>query len=302
MHGLTNISQAGLDAITAWYDEALAHLSVECNPCYVETYYGRTHMLVTGNPDGPPVLLLHGLNNNALLWRPQLAALTDFRVYAIDIIGQPGRSSMTFPSLAGEEYADWLKEVMDALNLESAAMVGLSFGAYLTLKLGAHAPERVQRAVLVSPAGLARLKTSMLFRIAATNLPFRSHTEGMREILRSIFITPGVPMNTDTHDAERLLEIVHTHQNPIRDARRAMETLLPGLPIPAAELAQFTSPVLLMVGDKDVLFDAKAVVKQARRSLTGLVAAEIVPNAGHAMTYEYPNLVNQLIVNFLRAD
>lgn len=297
-------SKAGLQAVLDWYDNFLPKLSTTLttpvNTRYLQTRYGRTHIIQSGNPHGQPVLLLHGLNNNATIWEPQLDALSDFCVYAVDIIGQPGRSAAYRPSLAGDDYSCWLLDVLDALNIERVMLMGLSMGGYLTMKFGAYAPERLERAVLLAPAGLVLIKAGLTLQIAASNLPFRDPVESKRALLETVFTEPRhVPMQADPTAQQELIEIVHMHQRPLSGLRDAFESMLPGIPLWASEIKRFTAPTLVMVGDQDALFDADSTVKRAENVLPELISAEVMPESGHAMTYQHPYEVNARLVEFL---
>ncbi|MCM2524433.1 alpha/beta hydrolase [Stenotrophomonas maltophilia] len=76
-----------------------------------------------------------------------------YRVHAVDIIGEPGLSEGTQPALDSDAHAQWLDDVLDALGVESAAFVGLSFGGFLALDYALRRPARVNALVLVSPLG-----------------------------------------------------------------------------------------------------------------------------------------------------
>ena len=83
---------------------------------------------VDGSANDQPVVLLHGLATSSVLWAPQRPAWSaQFRVVSIDLPGhglsapQPGVSSMA-------DYARAVKDVLDHLNIDRAACVGLSLG------------------------------------------------------------------------------------------------------------------------------------------------------------------------------
>ena len=87
-------TKAGFAALTAWYERALAALSVARESVTVATRFGDTHAIVAGPRGGAPVVLLHGTNANALMWKPQLPALAEsYRVHALDVIGSAGWSA-----------------------------------------------------------------------------------------------------------------------------------------------------------------------------------------------------------------
>src|SRR5688572_2665711 len=119
-------SPQGRAEILRIYDEALARLGVEYEELTVDTRFGDTHVLATGFEDTPPVVILPGgnfLNPTCLGWFVPLAK--DHRLYAPDIIGQPGNSTQERLSSGGDGYAWWVEDAMDGLGLEQSPFVGV---------------------------------------------------------------------------------------------------------------------------------------------------------------------------------
>src|SRR5271154_1403118 len=138
----------------AAYDAALADWPVPFEAIDVPTRLGPTHVIASGAADAPPLLLLPSFAGTAAVWRLSAEGLSrHFRLYAVDVIGQPGKSLANRP-LRNREYAPWLAEVMDGLGVTRASIVGCSFGAFLALNQALETPDRVERVVLISPAGI----------------------------------------------------------------------------------------------------------------------------------------------------
>jgi pimeloyl-ACP methyl ester carboxylesterase len=75
----------------------------------VPTRQGNTFVVVSGNPSSRPVVLLHGSGANSAWWmRDATAWAQHHRVYAVDVIGEPGLSAPSRPPLASPAYAEWL--------------------------------------------------------------------------------------------------------------------------------------------------------------------------------------------------
>lgn len=86
-------TQYGREMSLKLYDAQLKKLDYSCKDVYVHTSFGRTHIIETGNLSGEPLLVFHGGNSttayNLLMYR---FLLKDFHIYAVDIIGHPGKS------------------------------------------------------------------------------------------------------------------------------------------------------------------------------------------------------------------
>jgi len=135
------------------YDSALKKWPVPYEAKYVPTSFGDTYVIVSGPVDGEPLILMHGYGSNATHWSLNVATLAQsYRVYALDIIGSVGRSRPLKACSDETEYANWLTEVLDALKIEKANMVGYSFGGFLTALYALVKPERLKKVVLLAPA------------------------------------------------------------------------------------------------------------------------------------------------------
>ena len=102
---------------------------------------------------GPPVLAIHGLGGTKGSFLPTLDALSDhFRVVAVDL---PGFGDSDKP--IGAPYdprflATAMLDLLDALELDRAALIGNSLGGRVALEVALRAPERVDRLVLLAPS------------------------------------------------------------------------------------------------------------------------------------------------------
>src|SRR5829696_658207 len=141
----------------------------------------------------PPAVLLPGgnfLNPIVLEWFLPLAER--HRLYAPDVVGQPGKSAQERPSPKGDGHAFWVEDILDGLGLARAPLVGISYGAGIAIRTMGLAPERVSKAALVVPSGIVAVRASrMLGEVAATLLLYRlrptherllraAHTDGAR--------------------------------------------------------------------------------------------------------------------------
>jgi lipase len=108
------------------------------------------NLVISGPDDGLPVLALHGLSGHAARFRVLADALPEVRLVSVDLRGH-GRSPWTPPWSLEQHVADALA-VLDELGLTRVAVMGHSFGGAIALHLARHAPERVDRLILLDPA------------------------------------------------------------------------------------------------------------------------------------------------------
>jgi pimeloyl-ACP methyl ester carboxylesterase len=140
-------------AYMAGYDRALENWPVSYETRYVPTAYGDTHMIISGPEEGEPIIVIHGGDIDATFMRPTIAGLAhSCRVYALDIIGYAGKSKAVKSIEDRATLVEWLIDVLDALNIDKAHMVGWSLGGFLTVNYAIEKPERLKKIVLLAPA------------------------------------------------------------------------------------------------------------------------------------------------------
>src|SRR5512145_777472 len=87
-------TSAGEKAVMEMYDTLLAHWPAPFTTLNIPTRHGNTFVIACGNPAAAPLVLLHGAGTNSLTWSEDVAVYSkSFRVYAIDLIGEAGKSS-----------------------------------------------------------------------------------------------------------------------------------------------------------------------------------------------------------------
>ncbi len=117
------------------YDSQPSRLITPWKDVYVDTSFGKTHIIETGNLFGEPLLVFHG--GNATTAYNFLACdflMNDFHIYAVDMVGHPGKSAETSLPAKGYDYGRWVGEVIYDLNYDKISLFGGSFGADVIIK------------------------------------------------------------------------------------------------------------------------------------------------------------------------
>ena len=116
---------------------------------------------IDGDASAAPLLLSNSLGTSLEMWEPQMAALSArFRVIRYDSRGH-GQSSVTPGPYTIEQLADDAIGLLDALKVPRAHFCGLSMGGMVGMRLGIHAPGRIDRLVLANTA--AKIGTNELW-------------------------------------------------------------------------------------------------------------------------------------------
>jgi pimeloyl-ACP methyl ester carboxylesterase len=253
----------------------------------VPTRFGETHVLATGPAAGPPVVALQGgnvVNPLTLAW---LAPLVDScRIYAPDTIGQPGKTVGGRVSANDSSLGDWTTDVLDALELPSAAFIGASYGAAVLLRLAATAPVRIDRAVLVVPAGLTAVPFRSMLSLAAGYLSYRA--------LRR----PGIAAATVRRLAGPDPDPLMVESTALAFAGTELDTEMPRTATPE-ELAGLTAPVMVFAAEHDPLFPPDRVLPRAKAVFPSLVAAEVLPGCHHILSASCASMLYTRIQPFL---
>jgi len=253
----------------------------------IPTRFGTTHALVSGPADAPPMLLLHAaFNTGAIQWYPNVGRLSQRRrVVALDFVGAPGLGEQTIAILDRADCAGWLSDVIDSLDLDTVDLVGSSHGGWLALNLAVARPERVRRLALLAPAASFRpFRRGAIFSIRLG--PFMpGWTAGPS--LRAIF---GGRHRVD----ERIVALLATS---LRHYRFQQRPVYPDV-FSDEELRSVRALTLVMFGDKEIIYDPIPALERAE-SLIPAAQTELVPDAGHLLNIEQPELVDRRLLTFL---
>jgi len=269
------------------YAEILKHWPVPSQHLRVPTREGDTFVIASGPESAPPLLLFHGSMANSAAWMFDIPAwAAHFRVYAVDMIGEPGFSPPSRPKLASDAHALWLDDVLQGLGLERACVVGVSLGGWLALDYATRRPERVESLAVLCPAGVGRQRISFLLKSVPLLLMGRW---GRRKL--SAMILGRAPSNLSNLPPSvkafvDFIALIHANAKP----RRAK------LPVFSDEtLRRLTMPLLAIVGAKDVLLDS-ADTKRRLEAFAAHAEVRYLPEAGHFIRGQ-----TAVILDFLRS-
>ncbi|MHC1720405.1 MAG: alpha/beta fold hydrolase [Clostridiaceae bacterium] len=255
-------TDAGRDKVRAYYNHVLSQFSF--GQQYIETSIGQTFMLTAGQESNPPIILLHGSCSNSAFWFPEIMALSsNYRVYAVDIVGEAGNSEEYRPDLNSGAFAQWMRDILDTLGLEKTVLIGNSLGGWMALKFATAYPERVSKLILIASAGLAQINPQFILDVGKER-----QEDGTVPVTPEIIGELSIPK-----EVLDFLNLIVENYNPIQD-----------LPLYSDEqLECLNMPVLFIDGEDDAIINAE---KSAQRLSQLVPAAEVrlVPNCGHVVT------------------
>ncbi|MBX3064067.1 MAG: alpha/beta fold hydrolase [Anaerolineae bacterium] len=257
---------AGEALVMALYDAVLQNWMVPSQTQMVSTRCGKTFVIASGDPFAPPVVLLHGAGGNSAMWAGDVADYaSQFRVYAVDLPGEAGKSTPNRPPWAGAAFGEWLEDVLNALNVEQASLVGISQGGWAALKFAVMMPERVTKLVLIAPAGIVPDRRSFL--PLAIMLSFLGKA-GIKRFVQALLADQNPP------DRDGLVERVAEMSAHFRP-RIGVIPLFSD-----AELRRLTMPILLLGGTKDICRDV-AKIEARLKMLVPQLSVKLISGVGH---------------------
>jgi pimeloyl-ACP methyl ester carboxylesterase len=285
---------AGKAAYLEAYEAAMNLWPVPFKEIEVPTRFGMTHVVISGPRDAPPLVLLHGQLGTLTMWTPNIADFSKYyRVYAIDVMGQPGKSipDPDQPIRDAADFNAWLSATLNGLNLDRFSLVGQSYGGWLSLNFAMNAAERVRKLALLSPAAsfqpIARqfnLRAMPMF-LLPTRLTVNSYMGWL-----------GLKDTPSDKVPRRLLDLMYLG---LKHFRLSPETarILPTV-FSDEELRALRVPVLLLIGENDVMYDAAEALARARRLIPDFTG-ELIPNCGHEMCGSQSRVVDACVLDFL---
>jgi pimeloyl-ACP methyl ester carboxylesterase len=256
---------------------------------------------------GSPIVFIHGLSGSWQNWLEQVPVFArEHRVIAFDLPGF-GASEMPEEKISISGYGRFVNALLDELGVGAAAMVGNSMGGFIGIELAIRFPERVERLVLVSAAGLSieylrNERALALLGVAENRLA--AYTGWMASRSDALARRPGARrliFGIVAHRPERLPGPLVAEQ--VRGSGKP--GFLPALdaltdyPI-RDRLGEIACPTLIVWGAEDKLVPARDADEFAR--LIPNARKVVWPETGHVAMLERPAAFNALLEAFLAEE
>lgn len=274
-----------------FYDARAKEWPIPSETKVVNTSYGPTLVRISGSEDAKSLILLHGAGSNSLTWIPNIEYLSKYyKTYTVDGVYGNGRSICTKTVKGPNEFVCWLDELVMALELENGInMVGHSYGGWLTGQYALKFPEKLNKIVMIAPAGTV-LPVSKMFMIRAI-LCVIPHDYFLKSFSRWTFEDY---IKKDKKGAEKEIEPLALASKCFKSNRPVKSTVLND-----TELKNIKTPALFIVGENEKIYSAQKAVERFN-TVSPQIQTEIIPNAGHELCKVQAELVNEMILEFLK--
>jgi 2-hydroxy-6-oxonona-2,4-dienedioate hydrolase len=260
--------EASRQRLEAWHMHFRQRIRTDVASAAVDSSLGRSHVLMAGPEDAPPLICLHAMRTGSAHLLSELQPLaTRFRLIAPDLPGQSVMGPQVRASLADASLADWLVEVMDRLGTGRAPLLGISWGGFVARLAASAHPDRFSALVLVVPAGIVngshwRGLAQMAFPLLRYR--FRPSKANLESFLQPLLTT------WDDDWASYLADT-------LKDIR--IDPRIPPLASDEA-LRSLRVRTLVLGGDEDISFPGHPMVERVR-ALMPDVEAEVLPRCRH---------------------
>ncbi len=244
-------------------------------------FYFQTHGPAT--TQSPALVLLHGSGGDSSVWYAQVNALAHAqRIVELDLPGH-GQSEGT-PAASADDYADWLKLMLEALELPACVLAGHSMGGIIAQQFARRFPDRLRALILVA--------TGLRFAISDAYLAVLS-----RDFNAACDFSCRQAYAVAPPDTVRARGLAMLRRNGPAVLERDL-SLCAGFDS-TAWAHTLTMPCLILCGAHDTITPC-ALSQQLADTITGSIL-RCIEGAGHMIMQEQPDVVNREISQFIAA-
>lgn len=250
---------------------------------------------------GTPIVFVHEFGGDHRSWEPQMRHFA--RRHRCITFSARGFAPSDVPASV-EKYSQQLAvedilSVMDAANIDSAHIVGLSMGGFATLHLGLMAPQRA-RSLTVAGAGYgAEKQYEAYFRNVSLEVANQFERQGSMEFAKTYSLGASRVQfqNKDPRGWAEFAQQLGEHPNlGSANTMRGVQAGRPSLYDLEAELKGLQVPTLVMVGDEDDHCLQPGIFLKKTMPACGLL---VLPKTGHTLNLEEPEHFNRFVGEFI---
>ncbi|MBN1776706.1 MAG: alpha/beta hydrolase [Clostridiales bacterium] len=273
------------EKLMAEYDRQLAAFPIPFKERYVQSKFGKVHVVECGNQTGDALVMFHAASVGAVSWKNNVEELgKTHHIFLIDTLGEGNRSELEdvedYPRTS-KEVADLYKDVTEQLGIQRATVAGASYGGFICLNYAFHYPGRVDKIILSGPMGVAKSVMKVILKL--TFYSFYPYAVFRRSMAKWAFGNgPGL------EDATRYFHIILEGVLGRYYAPKTLEVEV---------LRSIKAPVLLVLGKRDSLVGDTKKAAEYAANIPNLTIKTL--NSGHLINVERSGEFNQLLLEYV---
>ena len=277
-------SEFGKNEILNLYNQKLKELGIEYTYRIIDTDFGKTNIIITGDSTKPPLIIVHGSNGCAPIALETYPTLSEkFQVFAIDVLAQPNKSAETRLNMKDNSYGLWINELINKLELKNVTMAGFSFGGLIILKTLIQNESNIKEVFLSAPAFI--VNGNPLIALFKIFIPMKQYIRTQK-----------------TKYIEKFLETLFSEKdefalNYLSKVFLYFDMDFSPIPIIKKEEAlSIKTPITLIVAKNDIIFPGVKMIKRANKIFPSLKNTLLLENSKHVQNKKDNTKIEKLIL------
>lgn len=275
------------ESYTNSYNKALKLWGIPYTEENIKTSFGTAHIIMAGPKNGKDLVLLHGMDASSTMWYPNIKPLAkNHHIYAIDFMMEPGKSTLTAKPLSSDEIVLLYNEIFDHYKLKKFDIVAASRGGWIATLLATQPKNSIDKIVLLSPAQTFKFIDKMGKTTSALMLKFFPSEKKFGKTLKTFSTHP-----------EKISPVYKRQFYLANKYAKSNSSMLKMTPFSDKELESIKNPVLVLIGDHDVI-NSEESLERAQKYLPN-TKTKIIKDAGHFLSIDQSKIVNDAMIDFL---
>jgi pimeloyl-ACP methyl ester carboxylesterase len=269
------------------YDKALKLWDIPYTEENIKTTFGTAHIIMAGPKNAKALVLLHGMDASSTMWYPNIKTLAkNHRIYAIDFLMEPNKSTLTAKPLSREEMVVWYNEIFSHYKLKKFDIVAASRGGWIATLLATQKENNIDKIVLLSPAQTFKFIDKVGKTSNALMLKLFPSEKKFSKTLKTFSTHP-----------EKISPVYKRQFYLANKYAKSNSSMLKMTPFSDDELQSITNSVLVLIGDRDVI-NSDESLERAQKYLIKSKTQKIT-DAGHFLSIDQSKIVNNAMADFL---
>lgn len=277
-------SEEGKQEILNFYNKKLEALGINYSERLIETKFGNTNIIITGNNNLPPLILIHGTGGCAPLILESFSDLSKhYCVYAVDVLAQPNKSDENRLNMKTLDYGKWLIELIVKLRLKEVTLVGFSFGGLISLKTLEFNETPIKQAFLIAPVYI--VNGNPFLNLWKIFIP-----------LKKFIKTNNTKMVVKVMDA-LFSEYDHFAKTFLASTFKYCNMDFSPLPIISKKKASnIQTPITIFAAENDIMFPGKKMIRRVKSIFPSLKAGVLIKQSKHVPNQKDLKAIQQTII------